>query len=89
MTGRKHALEPDLKSRLQVDPAERPLWELLGLAALKPSGEHYFHLQLEQEVPSGSPLLDMGEWELPAQLRLCSQNKRLFCVVAVSCRSQG
>lgn len=51
--GRKHALEPDLKSRLQVDPAERPLWELLGLAALKPSGEHCFCLQLEQKVPSG------------------------------------
>lgn len=88
MTGRKRALEPDLKPRLQVDPAETPLWELLGPAALKASGEHYFHLQLEQEVPSGSPLLDMGEWELSAQLLLCSQNKRLFYVVAVRFRSQ-
>lgn len=53
MTGRKRALEPNLKSGLLVDPAERPLWELLGLAALKPTGKHCFRLQLEQEVPSG------------------------------------
>lgn len=50
VTGRKRVLEPDLKSPLQVDPAERPLRELLWPAALKPAGEHCFHLHLEQEV---------------------------------------
>lgn len=48
VTGRKRVLEPDLKSPLH--PALRPLRELLGPAALKPAGEHCFHLQLEQEV---------------------------------------
>lgn len=65
VTGRKRALEPDLRSRLQVDPAGRPLWELRGQQRSSPRENITSTCGWSRKCPRGSPLLDVGEWELP------------------------